>query len=204
MKLYWSPRSPFVRKVMACAHELGLAGEIETIYALVSFDRPNAEVMRVNPLGRIPVLVTDEGTVLYDSAVICEYLDTLHSGARLFPAEPQHRWEALRRQALADGMLETAVLWLFEMRRAPERQSPELLAASERKIASALAACEAEAGRLRPMPVDIGLLTLGCALGYLDFRFSTLAWRARAPQLAHWHREFGERPALKRTMPYQE
>jgi glutathione S-transferase len=204
MKLYWSPRSPFVRKVMACAHELGLAERIETVYALVSLDKPNDEVMRLNPLGRIPTLVTDEGAVLYDSAVICEYLDTLHAGERLFPAAYDRRWDALRRHALADGVLETAVLWLSERKRAPEKQSPELLGAFERKIVSALAAFEAEADRAARAPVDIGHLTLGCALGYLDFRFESLGWRARAPALERWYRTFSERPALERTRPYQE
>jgi glutathione S-transferase len=204
MKLYWSPRSPFVRKAMACAHELGLADRIETVYALVALDRPNPEMMRVNPLGRIPALITDDGDVLYDSTVICRYLDTLHEGEPIFPRETARRWDALRRHALADGTLETAVLWLAERKRPPQRQSPELLANFERKIRSALAAFEGEARGFESASVDIGHLCTGCALGYLDFRFPELDWRRDAPQLARWYERFAQRPALQYTQPYQE
>jgi glutathione S-transferase len=204
MKLYWSPRSPFVRKVMACAHEIGLANRIETVYALVTLDRTNAEVMQVNPLGRIPTLITDEGETLYDSAVICEYLDTLHGGERLFPQHGPRRWDALRRHALADGILEKAVLWLGERKRAPGMQSTDLLAAFEAKIASGLAQLESEAPSFADAPVDIGHITTAGVLNYLDFRFADFAWRIRAPQLAGWYSGFAERPAMQATMHYQE
>ena len=117
MKLYWSPRSPFVRKVMVCAHELGIAERIETIYTLVSMSTLNEDARQVNPLGRIPALVTDQGVVLYDSAVICEYLDVTYGEARLFGGQDAQRWDRLRRHALADGMLETLVLWHGERRK---------------------------------------------------------------------------------------
>src|SRR5262249_30120247 len=104
MKLMWSSRSPFVRKVMVAAHEVGVAGRIATERVVVAADKPNAQVMALNPLSKIPTLVLDDGTALYDSRVICEYLDALHDGPRLFPADPAARWRALRRQALGDGV----------------------------------------------------------------------------------------------------
>ena len=177
MKLYWSPRSPFVRKVMVCAHELGVADRIEKIYTLVSQSTVNAEMLRVNPIGRIPALVTDEGALLYDSVVICEYLDTADGRAILFPREPDRRWDALRRHALADGLLETLVLWRSELGRKAHHQSPDVLSAFEQKTASALAAADrTHAGEDR---VDIGNVTLGVVLGYLDFRFGRMGLARR-------------------------
>ena len=99
MKLYWSPRSPFVRKVMVFAHETGLASRIETVKTPVSSTAANRELMRVNPLGKIPTLVTDDGKVLFDSYVICDYLDGLHTGAKLIPQSPDIRWQTLRGRA---------------------------------------------------------------------------------------------------------
>ena len=95
MKLYWSSRSPFVRKVMVCAHECGLAARIECVRTLVMMTRPNPDLLPVNPLGKIPTLVLDDGSALYDSTVICEYLDSLHGGSRLFPESGPARWTAM-------------------------------------------------------------------------------------------------------------
>src|SRR4051812_26133977 len=106
MKLHWSPRSPFVRKVMIVAHELGLAERLACVRTVAATTKPHAELMRDNPLSKIPTLVLDDGTVLYDSRVICEYLDGLHSGRKLFPTDPKARMVALRRQALGDGALD--------------------------------------------------------------------------------------------------
>jgi glutathione S-transferase len=202
MKLYWSPRSPFVRKVMVCAHELGIAERIEKVYALVAMTQVNREVMQVNPIGRIPALVTAEGMVLYDSHVICEYLDAVHGGSRLFPQETPRRWNALRRLALGDGLLETLVLWRSEQTRPAGQQSPAVLAAFERKTASALAALERDSAERGS--VDIGDIAIGCALGYLDFRYAELDWRARAPRTAVWFGPFDARPSMQHTSPYEE
>jgi glutathione S-transferase len=111
MKLHWSPRSPYVRKVMIVAHELGLADRIETVRTVVGGMTPHLALMRDNPLGKIPTLVLEDDTVLYDSPVICEYLDTLHDGPKLFPPWPK-RLTALRRLALGDGMLDIALTWV--------------------------------------------------------------------------------------------
>lgn len=201
MKLYWSPRSPFARKVMIFAHETGLAGRIECVPTLVVMSRPNRELMHTNPLGKIPTLVTDEGRVLYDSLVICEYLDSLHRGPRLFPAAGAARWDTLRRHALANNMLDSLVLWRNEELRPQPQQSAELCAAFDLKIRNAVAFIEREADDLAAIPVDIGHLTLGCALGYIDFRFPQLAWREGNARLAAWYAAFAQRPSMQRTLP---
>ena len=203
MKLHWSPRSPFVRKVMVCSRELGIADRIEQVYTLVSLRKANPDMLRVNPLGRIPALVLDDGAVLYDSAVICEYLDATF-GPKLFPPQGAARWDALRRHALADGMLETGILWLNERTRPEAQQSADMHAALERKMRSALAAAESEADRLLGDSPDIGDLTLGVALGYLDFRYAHLNWRDSAPRLASAYVVLAERESFRETEPYEE
>src|SRR5436309_690878 len=111
MKLHWSPRSPFVRKVMVFAHDVGVAGRIECVRTVAAMMKPHPDLMIDNPLSKIPTLVLDNGTVLYDSSVICEYLDHLHDGSKLFPLPLEERMTALRRQALGDGLLDALVLW---------------------------------------------------------------------------------------------
>lgn len=203
MKLHWSPRSPFVRKVMVCVHELGIVERIDTQYTLVSQSTANEDMLRVNPIGRIPALVLDDGSVLYDSAVICEYLDSKF-GPKLFPAQGEARWDALRRHALANGMLELGILWLGERSRPEQQRSPERQAACERKMRNALAAAEHDADRLRGSTPDIGDLTLGVALGYLDFRYAHLKWRDAAPKLAESYALLAARPSFVSTQPYDE
>src|SRR5580704_9148750 len=110
MKLHWSPRSPFVRKVMIVAHERGLIDRIACVRTVAATGKPHAELMKDNPLSKIPTLVLDDGTILYDSRVICEYLDALDGTPTLFPKEPEARITALRRQALGDGFLDLLVL----------------------------------------------------------------------------------------------
>ena len=204
MKLYWSPRSPFVRKVMVCAHELGITERIETVYALVSMSKVNPEVMSVNPVGRIPALVTDDGLKIYDSHVICEYLDARYGESQLFHGHTEARWDALRRLALGDAMLETLVLWRSEQTRPVPQQSPAVLDAFERKAASALATLELEDSIRDAAAMDIGDIAIGCALGYLDFRYAALDWRASAPRSAAWFESFNARPSMQQTLPYEE
>jgi len=198
MKLLWSSRSPFVRKVMVAAHEVGLADRVRTGRVVVAANKPNADVMAVNPLNKIPTLVLDDGTVLYDSRVICEYLDTLHDGRKLFPTEEPARWSALRRQALGDGLMEVIVLRLGEQNRPKEAQSESHLGAFRLKIASGLDRIEAEGGGPASQP-DIGHIAIACALGHLDFRFAADAWRTGRPRLAAWYAEFARRPSMRAT-----
>ena len=132
MKLHWSPRSPFVRKVMVAAHDIGVAGRIECVRTVAAMMRPHAGLMVDNPLSKIPTLVLDNGTVLYDSAVICEYLDHLHDGPKLFPLPFEERMTALRRQALGDGLLDALVLWRGELSRPVQQQSERVVQARPR------------------------------------------------------------------------
>ena len=114
MKLHWSPRSPFVRKVMVAAHELGLADRIDRVRTVVRMTQPNADLLPDNPLSKIPTLVLADGTVLIDSVVICEYLDALAGGGKLFPPSGPERWTALARHALGNGLLDILILWRNE------------------------------------------------------------------------------------------
>ena len=196
MKLHWSPRSPFVRKLMICSHEIGVAERMTCVRSPVEMTKPTADVLRDNPLGTIPALVLDDGTVLFDSRVICEYLDTLHNGARMFPTQPAQRWIALRRQALGDGMLDALLIWRFERAKPENMRMQELMAAYALKINTALAALETEAGALAASAFSIGHIAIGVALSYLDFRFADLAWRNGHTQLAAWHKEFEQRRSV--------
>lgn len=202
MKLRHSPTSPYVRKVMVVALETGLAERIERIATTVAPTKPNEEVARENPLVKVPALTTDDGLVLYDSPVICEYLDTQHSGAKLFPASGKARWMALRQQALGDGILDAAILGRYEILRPKENQWQDWIDAQLRKVRGALAALEmeVEAGDLGG-PLTIGLITVGCALGYLDFRYANEGWRSRQRRLAVWFDEFSQRKSMQLTIP---
>jgi glutathione S-transferase len=197
MRLHWSPRSPYVRKVMVAAHELGLADRIETRRTAVAQAAPNRALMAENPLGRIPTLLLEDGTVLHDSLVICEYLDSLAGGATLIPPEGRARWIELRRHATADGLLDILVLWRHER----ERESPSapLIETFALKTSAVLDAFESEIAEIDAAPVGLAAITLGVLGGYLDFRFPDLGWRQRRPQLAEWHAEFAERPSMRST-----
>jgi glutathione S-transferase len=201
MKLFWSSRSPFVRKVMVFAHETGLADRIERIQTIVAPTKPNAEVMALNPLNKLPTLILDDGRALYDSRVICEYRDGLHDGPRLFPAEPSARFEALRGQALGDGMKDFLLVWLSERSRPAPQQSPELIAACRTKLTTVLDALEREAPSLTAAPFSIAHIAIGCALGYADFRFNGETWRTGRPQLAAWAETIHARPSFQATQP---
>jgi glutathione S-transferase len=196
MKLHWSPRSPYVRKVMVCAHELGLVPRLELVRSVAAMLQPNEELMRDNPLSKIPTLVLDDGTALFDSVVICEYLDALAHGS-LFPAAGPEKWQALRWHAFGDGLLDGLILWRNERERAVPL--PALLDAFARKTRAALQQLDAEAATLAASPFSIGHVALGCALGYLDFRFGDFGWRAQAPRLAEWQATLAERPSFRAT-----
>jgi glutathione S-transferase len=198
MRLHWSSRSPFVRKVMVVAQEAGLAERIARIPTVVALTRTDATVLGRNPLGRIPTLLLPDGSALYDSVVICEYLDGLHDGPRLFPPEPgPARIEALRRHALGSGFCEMLVLWRGE--RVREAPSAPILEGFAVKRRSVLAALEREAPALAASPFGIGHVAIGCALSYHDFRFGEQDWRAECPALARWHESFRARPSVQAT-----
>lgn len=199
MKLFWSSRSPFVRKVMVVAHEIGLADRIACVRTIVSPIKPNPGVMVLNPLNKLPTLLTDDGTALYDSRVICEYLDGLHTGAKLFPAPGPERIKALRRQALGDGMMDFLLVWLSERLRPSELQYQAMTDACRAKLSTTLDVMEAEADALAATPLAIGHFAIGCALGYADFRFKDENWRRGRSRLAAWHETIASRPSFKST-----
>ena len=201
MKLHWSPRSPFVRKVMIFAHETSLADRLERVRSVVAMTAPNAALMRDNPLSKLPTLVLDDGRALFDSFVICEYLDGLHGGAPLVPASGPERWEVLRWHALGNGLLDMLVLWRNERDREPQRQLKELLDAFAVKHAATLARLDEEAGALEAVPFRLGHIALVCALGYLDFRFAGLDWRAEHRHLGAWFDRQSQRPSVRMTVP---
>jgi glutathione S-transferase len=197
MKLHWSPRSPFVRKVMVAAHELGLVDRIETRRTVAAMLRPARDLMPDNPLAKIPTLVLEDGTVLYDSAVIVEYLDSLAGGGRLIPRDGPARWTELRRHALANGFLDLLILWRNE--RAKAEPLPELVDAFALKTDAVLAALEAEAEAIAAAPLGIAQITVAIAGDYMDFRFPEIGWRSRCPRLSAWQLSFAERPSMRAT-----
>lgn len=199
MRLYWSSRSPFVRKAMIAAHETGVASRIETIRVEVAASKLNADVMAYNPLNKIPTLVLENGDVLFDSRVICEYFDSLNAGPKLFPSDRDERWVALRRDALASGIMENGVARIGENARPAELQSQSHLFAYRAKIEAALDYLEADTPALTRDRFNIGHLSIGAALGYLDFRYADEDWRSGRAGLAEWHAAFAERPSVKQT-----
>ncbi len=199
MKLHWSPRSPFVRKVMIVAHERGLAGRIDCVRTVAAMTKPHAELMNDNPLSKIPTLILDDGTVLYNSPVICEYLDALDGAPKLFPRAPKARMTALRRQALGDGFLEMMVALRNERERA--QPSDIHIASTAARKAAVLASLDREAESLTTTPFGIGHIAIGCALSYLDFRFAEENWRKDHLRLANWHAAFAARPSVRATEP---
>lgn len=196
MQLYFSVTSPYARKCMVAAHELGVDSRIQLLPSAAHPILRDATLVAVNPLGKVPTFVTGDGLVLYDSRVICEWLDT-RFGPRLLPAAGDARWRTLVLQSLADGVLDAALLVRYE-----EAVRPEALRWAEwsrgqmDKIHTSLWSLEQS---LQPLHgrVDLGTLSLGCALGYLDLRFDAWGWRQRYPQLADWAAAFMQRPSLQ-------
>jgi glutathione S-transferase len=202
MKLHWSPRSPFVRKVMIVAHERGLVERIACVRTVAAMTKPHAELMQDNPLSKIPTLVLDDGAVIYDSPVICEYLDALDGNPKLFPTDANARLVALRRQALGDGFLDLLLLARDERGRT-QPSDAHLKSAAARKV-SVLKSLDEEAMALAAAPFGIGHIAIGCALSYLDFRFADEDWRKDHRRIASWHYAFAARPSVRATEPIDD
>jgi glutathione S-transferase len=200
MKLYYSATSPYVRKCLVSAHELKLRERIELLPAAPHPVNRDRALVSSNPLGKVPTLVTDDGAVIYDSRVICDYLNELGRGS-LLPAQGSARWAAYRDQALADGMMEAAILVRYETFARPEAlQWKDWIEGQMDKVHCGLAEIEQHADTLRQR-IDVGTISIGCALGYLDFRYASMAWRDRCPQLAAWFAGFAERESMRATRP---
>jgi len=202
MKLYYTPTSPFVRKVMVVAHETGQAGRLETTFLRPTPTKADPGLSKDNPLSKIPALVTDDLGVLYDSPVICEYLDSLHEGPKLFPASGPARWRALRVQALADGVLDASVLVFYERTLRPEAMRwPAWIDGQMEKAKQGLDALELEASTFGA-DIDIGQVCAGAAMGWLEFRDVLGDLRATRPALTTWYERFRTRASMKATEPH--
>ncbi|WP_135079713.1 glutathione S-transferase N-terminal domain-containing protein [Terasakiella sp. SH-1] len=199
MKLRYSGTSPYVRKVMVSAMELDLLDRIELEETFVW--SPETDIGLVNPLGKIPALTLDDGYVLYDSPVICEYLDELVPGVVLFPAPGKARWKALHFQALADGITDAGVLRLLESRRGDGERSQGWIERQANVINRGLDALEKEVDLLAGGPLTIGQIAVGCCLGWINFRFPDDQIFAKRPQLSAWFEGFNSRASMVRTAP---
>lgn len=200
MKLRFSATSPFVRKVMVTLYETGLLDQVEMVPTNV-WDTAT-DIADTNPLGKVPALTLDDGTVYIESAMICEYLDSLHDGVSLFPAPGPARWQTLRLQALADGLLGASVDRVIEVGRRPkDLQWADWLERRKTSTARTLDLLEREVSSFFE-DACIGQITLGCALGYVDFRFDGDQWRNGRPRLTAWYDDgFAKRPSMIATVP---
>ena len=196
MKLFYSPSSPFVRKVMACAIARGLDQRIEKLPT--NPHQSPADLLVANPLSKVPGLVTDDGMGLFDSPVICEYLDSLGSAPTMFPPAGPARWRALRFQAMADGIMDAAVGRRMEQGRPREDARDTAMARQKAAVTRALDLLESD---LPGTALDIGSIAVASALGYLDFRFAAEPWREGRPKLAAWFAAMEQHPAIARTAP---
>ncbi|KRC73214.1 glutathione S-transferase [Achromobacter sp. Root83] len=199
MKIFYSPASPFVRKCMVIAHELGLADRIEKLPSAAGPVARDLTIIPANPLGQVPTFITDDGQILFDSPVVCEYLNDL-GGGPFFPTG-KTRWQVLTEQSMGDGMLGAALLARYETVLRPEALRWDGWVEGQLgKVRDGLALIEKNAAGLEGR-LDIGTITIGCALGYLDFRFPSLDWRASHPATAAWYETFSQRPSMQATKP---
>ena len=200
MKLFHSPASPYVRKVTVVLHETGQEGAVALVPAMGTALDAGTMPVAHNPLGKLPTLERDNGTALYDSRVICRFLDE-RAGGGLYPPAPT-LWETLTLEATADGILDAAILIVYEHRlRPPEGVNEAIIEAQWTKIARALDALEGRWLSHLAGPIDMGQIALGCALGYLDFRLEARDWRRGRDGLAAWMAQFADRPAMRATAP---
>ena len=197
MKLYSHPASPFGRKCKVIAHELGLNPEIIVVQA-----RDDEALRKINPLKKIPALVLDDGSVLFDSRVICEYLNDL-GGGKFFPgvnifSHHTNHWKAMTLQALGDGIMEAAVACRYETV-GEDKRNPDHI---RRYMATVNAGVDALERVTFAEATTIGEIACACALGYLDFRYADLNWRATHPRLAAWFAKFSAYPSMQATQPH--
>ena len=200
MQLCYASASPFARKALVVLHETGQIDDVELVASTVSpISKASQMLAAHNPLGKIPALVRNDGPAIYDSRVICRYLDD-RAGAKLYPQG--NIWETLTLEATADGIMDAAVLMVYEARCRPENmQSADWVNGQWDKISRALdAICNRWMSHLVG-PTDIGHIAIGCALGYLDFRHDDRAWRKGRDSLDDWFAVFASRPSMLDTKP---
>jgi glutathione S-transferase len=196
MKLAFSPASPYVRKVTACAIARGINDKIERW----KIGTTDPALLEVNPLSKVPTLITDDGMQLFDSPVICEYLDSVGSAPKLFPAAGPARWKAICQQALGDGILDATQPRRREIALPQDDGRKAYIEVQQAKVKNALAVLEKDAASLGDLKT-IGEITIGCALGYLDFRYANEPWRPGHPKLEAWYAKVVKLPPLAETMP---
>lgn len=207
MRLFWTPASPFVRKVMVAAIELGLDDRIaihptywphEWATRTVDFD---AGFVAANPIGRIPTLITEDGGALPESNLICSYLDSLLPAPRLFPFSGKAHWEMLRVLAIADGAIEAMILRRAETLRHPPERSEDFIGKQRDRIARCLHQVELALPAFAAAAIDMRHIAAAVACSYMDFRYRQDRWRDGNPALASWYGEFSKRPSMQRTLP---
>lgn len=202
MKLYYTPTSPYVRKVLIAAHELGLADRIEPTLLRPSPLQTDPVLSKENPLSKIPALVLDDGASLFDSPVICEYLDALGGAPKLIPVAGDARWRVLRTQALADGVLDASILVFYERRHRPEAlQWSSWIDGQSQKARQGLDALNAEAATWSDA-VDLGQVATAAALGWLEFRSVLGDLRPGRDALFTWYDRFRTRASMVATAPH--
>lgn len=200
MKLYYADASPFARKVRVVLAETGQSGAVVLAPVVVTPTAPGDTVPARNPLGKIPALEREGGSTLYDSRVICQFLDDLGT-AGLYPPKPR-LWDTLTLEATADGIMDAAVLMVYEGRVRPENlRYGDWVEAQWQKVCRALDALEARWISHLQGPLDMAHISVGCALGYLDFRHADRSWRDGRPALAAWEASFAARPSMQDTKP---
>jgi glutathione S-transferase len=196
MKLAFSPASPYVRKVTACGIKRGLNDKIERL----KIGTTDPALLHYNALSKVPTLITDDGACLFDSPVICEYLDSIGTAPKLFPPAGPARWKALTQVALADGILDATQPRRRELTLPQDEGRKAYIALQQGKVTRAVAEFEKQAGSLGNLDT-IGEITIGCALGYLDFRYANEPWRPGHPKLTAWYDKVVKLAPLAETIP---
>jgi glutathione S-transferase len=197
MKLLYQTHSPYARKVLVLAHETGLASSLEVIHHETSPTRRNEDVFLANPLGKVPVLVLEDGFTLFDSNVICEYLDGLHGGKRMIPPEGRARWQSLRLQALAQGIADAGIQVRWDTERRPEAlRWPTLASGQLEKLVASFDFIEREVEL--DAPLDLGRIALATALSWIAFR-EIAPFEEGRPRLSRWYAAFCQRPSMRAT-----
>ncbi|MCY4499922.1 MAG: glutathione S-transferase N-terminal domain-containing protein [Rhodospirillaceae bacterium] len=199
LKLRYNPMSPYIRKVVVMISETGLEDRVQRV--LTHPWTENTDIGTVNPLGKVPTLELEDGTSLYDSLVICDYLDSLHDGPKMIPASGMERWIVLRRHALGLGITDAAALHLFEHRRQVGQRSPGWIERQWRAATRGLDQVEREVDDFDER-LDLGQIGIACAIGIIDFRNPDCGWRETRPNLSAWWDRLMERPSFAGTVPY--
>ena len=198
MKLLYTPRSPYARKVRVVAIEKGI--ELELVSEDLVSKSPG--LVKANPLGKIPTLILDNGQTIFDSSVICEYLDHLKPNPALIPKDPEKRFTVLTPAAAADGLMDVTVAMFMEKARHPKDFNAAFIAANEVTVKRSFVYFEERVEQLREL--NIASIGLASAIGYLNFRMPQLRQSADYPRLARWYEEFSKRPSMQETAPKEK